>query len=61
MLNEIAYQNHIKNANKAEVLYHILRELYGDEIDKQTLSRRARFDKMITDDEFRLLKEFAFL
>lgn len=61
MLNEIAYQNHIKNAKKAEVLYQALRELYGNEIDKQTLSRRARFDKMITDDEFRLLKEFAFL
>lgn len=55
-MNEIAWQHHLQQAAKADELYASLRELYGDEhMDNPMLYRRARFDKVITEDERALL------
>lgn len=58
-MNELAYQLHIKKAKQAEELYRSLRDIYGNDLDRDHLFRRARFDKLISDEENRLLLDFV--
>ena len=57
-MNEIAYRKHCERENEARVLYRTIRELYGDEIKKETMFIRARIDRVITQEEKQLLLEF---
>ena len=57
-MNEIAYRKHCERENEARTLYHEFRELYGNEIKKETMLIRARIDKVITQEEKQLLLEF---
>lgn len=57
-MDERAYQLHWENDKKAKALYQTLIEIYGNELPKHNLFFKARFDKVITDDEHRLLTEF---
>ena len=58
-MNEIAYQEHWKRVNRAKELHDTLRDLYGGEMDKTLLYRRARIDRSITEEEWRLLKDYG--
>lgn len=57
-MNEIAYRKHCERESEAKALYRTIRELYGDEIKKETMFIRASIDRVITQEEKRLLLEF---
>lgn len=57
-MNEMAYRRHCEREREARALYHVIRDLYGKEIKKETMFIRARLDKVITQEEKQLLLEF---
>lgn len=60
-MNEIAYAQHCKEAEKMAELARTLRSLYGIDTPKERVLLRARLDGVITADEVRKLKEFCSL
>lgn len=57
-MNEEAYRRHCERSQKANTLYCVLKDLYGNELKNKTLFIRARLDKVITGEEKRLLIEY---
>lgn len=60
-MNEMAYAQHIKEAEKMADLARTLRSLYGIDTPKERVLLRARLDGLITPDEVCKLKEFCAL
>lgn len=57
-MDERAYRLHCEQSRRADSLYYTLKDLYGSELKNKTLFIRARLDKVITDEEKRLLVEY---
>ena len=57
-MDELAYRRHIKRANEAEKLYKTIREMYGKEIPWKQAYILAVKDRLLSDEEKNLVKEF---
>ena len=57
-MNELAYTQHIKKAEKADTLYRTIRELYGWESPWRETYFRAIKDKLLSKEDKLLVKEF---
>lgn len=57
-MDELAYSQYIRRANKAEEIYRTIRELYGWENPWKTAYFMAIKDKLLSKEEKDLVKEF---
>lgn len=59
-MNELAWKRHTKNATKAEELANLVITLYKRSgLKKNMWPAKARIDKVITRDEYVLIKVYA--
>ena len=57
-MDELAYARHIERSKEAEKVYRTIRELYGWEIPWNKSYFMAIKDKLMSNDEKHLVKEF---
>lgn len=57
-MDEMRYRGYYEECERAQALYRDLRELYDRDLSNNTLFARAMVDKIITEDERRLLSRY---
>lgn len=56
MLDNTAYYSYQHQANQADKICNDLRELYGTNMSREKMLLKARLDRIITPDEYDLVK-----
>lgn len=57
-MDEAQYRSYCEGSKKAQALCMDLRDLYGPKMSNDVLFARAMFDRVITEDERRLLARY---